>query len=116
MKDKIILYALGILIIVILGQNVQVYLLNRKVNTIFDKQVEELEQLKEQNLIKADSIEFFKKRKLSVITKKEKSFYDNVNKAKENNIRYEQIKKDISNNNDADSLARELSKRYPEEG
>lgn len=73
MKDKIILYALGILIIIILGQSVQVYFLKKKINKVFDEQVEELEQLKEQNLIKADSIEFFKKKKIISNNKKGKS-------------------------------------------
>lgn len=112
MKDKITLYALGILTIIILAQNVQVYLLKRKANKIIDEQIAHFQQLKVKNLMKADSIESFKKAKLSVITQKEKSFYEHIAKAKENNLRYEQIKKNINATDDADSLARQISKRY----
>lgn len=112
MKDKAIVYVVGILIIILLVQNIQMYLLKKKANSVLLEQITEFELLKEQNLAKLDSIELLKNNKVAVIAEKEKSLYGNVAKAKENNIRYEKIKENISNTNDADSLARQLTNRY----
>lgn len=112
MKDKAIVYVVGILIIILLVQNIQMYLLKKKANSVLLEQITEFELLKEQNLAKLDSIELLKNNKVAVIAEKEKLLYGNVAKAKENNIRYEKIKENISNTNDADSLARQLTNRY----
>ena len=112
MKDKAIVYVVGILIVILLVQNIQMYLLKKKANSALLEQITEFELLKEQNLAKSDSIELLKNKKVAVIAEKEKSLYGDVAKAKENNIRYERIKENISNTNDADSLARQLTKRY----
>lgn len=114
MKDKIVFYAFGVLILIILVLNIQMYFLKRELNTALETQIEELERLKEQNIKRLDSITLLEKKKIAAIDEKEKMLYDNIARAKENNMRYEQIKKNIGNINDADSLARQLTNRYAE--
>ena len=114
MKDKAIVYIVGILIIILLVQNIQMYLLKKKANILLLEQITEFELLKEQNLAKSDSIKLLATKKKILIAEKEKSLNGEVAKAKENNAHYEKIKENISNTNDADSLARQLTKRYSE--
>lgn len=113
-KNKIVLYAIGTLIVIILGQSVQIGFLHSKVNKVYDSQVDEITKLKETNQVKTDSIEILKKKKISSVRRKEKTLYNSVDKAKQNNIRYEQLKKDAISNNSTDSLERQLSDRYQE--
>ena len=54
------------------------------------------------------------KHNIPFIAEAEQLFYGDVAKAKENNTYYEDIKKNIRNTDDADSLARQLAKRYSE--
>ena len=112
MKDKIVLCSLGILLIIILVLGWQLYSLKIKMNLVFEEQAAELQLLKEQNLAKADSIDILKKKKIITVTEKEESFYEDVTKAQKNNMYYEDIKRNIGNTDDADSLAREFTKRY----
>ncbi|THF47301.1 hypothetical protein E6C50_17195 [Flavobacterium supellecticarium] len=114
MRDKVLFYAFGILILIILGLNIRMYFLKKELNVVLQQQIDELELLKEQNVTKLDSIELLKKKQLTLIAENEKSLYEEIVWAKENNMRYEQIKKNIRNSNDADSLARQLTKRYSE--
>lgn len=114
MRDKVLCYALGVLVVIILVLNIRMYFLKKELNAVLDEQMEELELLKEQHLMRLDSIAFLKEKKIAVIAEKEKSLYDQVAKAKENNMRYEQIKINIGNTDDADSLACQLTNRYSE--
>lgn len=114
MRDKVLFYAFGILVVVILVLSVQIYFLKSKVNIVLEGQIKELSQLKEKNQVKSDSIGILRKKKVAVIAEAEQLFYGDVAKAKENNTYYEDIKKNIRNTDDADSLARQLAKRYSE--
>lgn len=114
MRDKVVFYAFGVLILIILALNVRMYFLKKELNIALQKQIQELELLKELNIMKLDSIAFLKEKKVAEITEKEKILYDQIAKANENNRRYEQIKNNIRNTDDADSLARQLTKRYSE--
>lgn len=112
MKDKVLFYAVVILMVVIVAQSIHTYLLIKKIDAAQEKQYDELERLKINNLSKSDSIEVLKVKKETLIAQKQKLLYDDINRATQNNIRYEQIKKYIGNTNDADSLARQLTERY----
>jgi len=112
MSNKVLLYVAGILLVIVLVLSIKVYLLKAKANAVLERQIEELDLLKEQNLLKSDSIKLLIQKKVVLIDEQQKSLYDDVARAKDNNIRYEQIKKDIGNTDAADELARQLTKRY----
>ncbi|WP_347067807.1 hypothetical protein [Flavobacterium sp. WV_118_3] len=114
MRDKVLLYAFGVLILIILGLNIRMYFLKKELNVVLQQKIDELQLLKEQNVTKLDSIALLKKKQLALIADKEKSLYKEIAWAKENNMRYEQIKNNIRNTDDADSLARQLTNRYSE--
>jgi hypothetical protein len=107
-----LLCSLGILIIIALVLWVQIYFMKIKMNMVFEEQAAELQLLKEQKLTKADSIDVLKNKKIITVAEKEKSFYDDVTKALKNNMHYEDIKRNVGNTDDADSLAYEFTKRY----
>ncbi len=112
MKNKGPIYILIFIVLVVFILELRVYLNQINLNGNPEKQIKETDSLIENNSAKSDSIESLQKEKEVVIQEKEKLLYDNVAKAKNNNIRYEKIKKSIGNTNDADSLARMLSNRY----
>lgn len=115
MNKQITIALVLFLIIIILFQGVQTFFLQRKLDKIWNSQVEEIEELKKDNIVKTDSIEILKKKKYSIVKRKQKNLYSSVKKAEQNNIRYEQIKKNAISNNSADSLERQLSRRYIKE-
>ncbi|MFP9114598.1 hypothetical protein ACLI1A_11695 [Flavobacterium sp. RHBU_3] len=111
MKDKALFYIVVMMFIVVtLGA--RMYFLGREIDDLKEKQYEDLNHLKTKNLNKIDSIEVLKTKKETLIEKKQKKLYDDIAKAKRNDEHYEQIKKDIGNTDDADSLARKLTERY----
>lgn len=114
MRDKVLLCSLGILVVIVFVLGIQIYFMKIKMNMVFEEQAAELQLLKEQNLAKADSIDVLKRKKIITVAEKEKSFYDDITKAQKNNMHYEDIKRNIGNTDDADSLARQFTKRYSE--
>jgi uncharacterized protein YpmB len=112
MRDKILFGFIAFLVIVIVVLGIQTYFLKRKVDAVLEEQINKLALLKEQNLKKADSLEFLRKSLKVTIDKKQQSLYFDIASAKEKDIYYEDIKKSISTTDAADSLASRLTKRY----
>lgn len=112
MRDKVLFGSIVFLIVVVLFQGFRMYFLKREINSVLQEQIDEYERLKDDNGRKTDSIELLRKNKETVIVKKEQLLYSDIAKANENNTYYEGVKKNISHADNADSLARQLTKRY----